>query len=144
MILGKHINKYYIKYGVRLFIGLLALVAVDYFQLIIPNMYQKLVNGMNQGYVLVDGVRKEFDMNFLLDEICMPMVGIILLMVFGRFLWRIMIFGAAIKVETDIRNEMFDHAKDLSREYYQVHKVGDLMSLFTNDLDTVQECYGWG
>lgn len=144
MILGKHINKYYLKYGVRLFIGLLALIAVDYFQLIIPNMYQKLVNGMNQGYVLVDDVRKEFDMNFLLDEICMPMVGIIFLMVFGRFLWRIMIFGAAIKVETDIRNEMFDHAKDLSREYYQVHKVGDLMSLFTNDLDTVQECYGWG
>lgn len=144
MILGKHINKYYLKYGARLFIGLLALIAVDYFQLIIPNMYQKLVNGMNQGYVLVDDVRKEFDMNFLLDEICMPMVGIIFLMVFGRFLWRIMIFGAAIKVETDIRNEMFDHAKDLSREYYQVHKVGDLMSLFTNDLDTVQECYGWG
>ncbi|MGM9605775.1 MAG: ABC transporter ATP-binding protein, partial [Faecousia sp.] len=32
----------------------------------------------------------------------------------------------------------------LSREYYQVNKVGSLMSLFTNDLDTVQECFGWG
>ena len=39
---------------------------------------------------------------------------------------------------------MFRHAEDLSREYYQVNKVGNLMSLFTNDLDTVQECYGWG
>ena len=39
---------------------------------------------------------------------------------------------------------MFDRAKDLSREYYQVNKVGNLMSLFTNDLDTVQECFGWG
>lgn len=144
MIFGKHINKYYVKYGGRLLLGLFALVTVDYLQLVIPNMYQMLINGMNQGYVTVDGVQRGFDMNFLLDEICMPMVGIILAMVFGRFLWRVMIFGGAIKVETDIRNEMFNHAKDLSREYYQVHKVGDLMSLFTNDLDTVQECYGWG
>ena len=47
-------------------------------------------------------------------------------------------------METDLRDKMFSHAKNLSREYYQVNKVGNLMSLFTNDLDTVQECYGWG
>ena len=144
MIFGKHINKYYIKYASMLLLGLVALIVVDYFQLIIPNIYQMVVNGMNQGFVEVDGVQKVFDLTFLLDEVCMPMVGIILVMVFGRFLWRVTIFGAAIKVEADLRNEMFDHAKDLSREYYQVNKVGDLMSLFTNDLDTVQECYGWG
>ncbi len=144
MIFGKHINKYYIKYAGMLLLGLLALIVVDYFQLIIPNMYQLVINGMNDGYIFVDGVQRVFDLDFLLDEICMPMVGIILIMVFGRFLWRVTIFGAAIKVETDIRNEMFDRAKDLSREYYQVNKVGDLMSLFTNDLDTIQESYGWG
>ena len=38
----------------------------------------------------------------------------------------------------------FSHCKDLSREYYQVNKVGNLMSLYTNDLDTFQECYSWG
>lgn len=144
MIFGKHINKYYLKHGLRLFIGLLALIAVDYLQLLIPNLYQMIINGMNQGYVIVDGIQKTFDMNFLLDNICMPMVGIILSIVTGRFIWRIAIFGAAIKVETDLRNRMFDHAKNLSREYYQVNKVGNLMSLFTNDLDTIQECYGWG
>ena len=99
---------------------------------------------MNSGSVMVDGVQTPFDMDFLLDKICMPLVGIILGMVVGRFLWRVCIFGAAIKVETDLRNEMFNHAKDLSREYYQVNKVGNLMSLFTNDLDTVQDCYGSG
>lgn len=144
MIFGKHINKYYLKYAHWLLLGLAALVIVDWFQLIIPNLYQMVINGMNNGYVIVDGVQKVFDMDFLLDEICMPMVGIVLGMVFGRFLWRVTLFGAAIRVETDIRNKMFDHAKDLSREYYQVNKVGNLMSLFTNDLDTVQECFGWG
>ena len=39
---------------------------------------------------------------------------------------------------------MFSHCKDLSRDYFQVNKVGSLMSLFTNDLDTIQECFGDG
>ena len=144
LIFGKHINKYYLKYAHLLVLGLAALIGVDYMQLLIPNLYQMVINGMNQGYVVADGIRMDFNMNFLLDKICMPMVGIILCMVVGRFLWRVTLFGAAIKVETDLRDRMFDHCKDLSREYYQINKVGSLMSLFTNDLDTVQECYGWG
>ena len=144
MIFGKHINRYYVRYALWLLMGLAALVLVDYMQLLVPNLYQMVVNGMNQGYVLTDGVQVPFDMDFLLDRICMPMVGIILAMVVGRFLWRVCIFGAAIQVETDLRNRMFDHAKDLSRQYYQVNKVGNLMSLFTNDLETVQDCYGSG
>ena len=144
LIFGKHINKYYLKYGYMMLLGLAALILVDYMQLIIPNLYQMVINGMNQGFVMVDGVRTEFNMDFLLDKICMPMVGVILCMVVGRFLWRVALFGAAIKLEADLRDRMFDHCKDLSREYYQVNKVGNLMSLFTNDLDTVQECFGWG
>ncbi len=144
MIFGKHINRYYVKYGLSLLIGLTALITVDYLQLIIPNLYQMVINGINTGSVVVDGQVLPFDTTFLLDRICMPMLGIILSMIFGRFLWRVCIFGAAIKLETDLRNNMFDHIKDLSRQYYQVNKVGNLMSLFTNDLDTVQECFGWG
>ncbi len=144
MIFGKHIRMYYIKHAGRLILGLAALIMVDYLQLIIPNMYQMVINGVSQGFVEVDGVSMVFDMDFLLDYICMPMVGVILCIVFGRFLWRAMFFGSAISVEEDLRNRMFDNAKNLSREYYQVNKVGNLMSLFTNDLDTVQECFGWG
>lgn len=144
MIFGKHINRYYFKYAGLIILGLFALILVDWFQLVIPNLYQLLINGMNYGVVEVDGVMRTFDAAFLLDEICMPMVGIVLAMVFGRFLWRVTLFTAGVRVETDLRNRMFDHAKDLSREYYQVNKVGNMMSLFTNDLDTVQECFGWG
>ena len=144
MIFGRHINKYYLKYAGWLLLGLAALVLVDYIQLVVPNLYQQVINGMNMGYVAVDGVNLPFDMDFLLDRICLPMVGIVVAMVVGRFLWRVCIFGAAIKVETDLRNEMFSHPKDLSRQFYQENKVGGLMSLFTNDLETVQDCYGSG
>ena len=144
MIFGKHINRYYLRYAGWLILGLVALVAVDFLQLEIPKLYGMVINGMNEGYVTVNAEQLPFDLNFLLDKICMPMVWVILAMVFGRFLWRICFFGSAVRLEEDLRNRMFSHARHLSREYYQVNKVGDLMSLFTNDLDTVQECFGWG
>ena len=144
MLFGKHINRYYLKYAPMLFFGILALIVIDYMQLLLPELYKMVINGINEGAVEVDGVLHTFDMDFLLDKICLPMIYIILSMVAGRFLWRICFFGAGIKVETDLRGRMFDHCKDLSQQYYQVNKVGDLMSLFTNDLETVQDCFGSG
>ena len=144
MIFGKHINRYYLRYSFMLLLGLVALIGVDYLQLKIPALYGMVINGMDYGFVEIDGVAHAFNVEFLLDQICMPMVWVILCIVFGRFLWRICFFGSAVKLEEDLRNRMFSHAQELSREYYQVNKVGDLMSLFTNDLDTVQECFGWG
>lgn len=144
MIFGKHINRYYFKHGLMLLTGIAALILVDYFQLILPELYRIVVNGMNGGLVEIDGSLVPFTMEVLLDEVCFKLIVIILVLVTGRFLWRVCIYGAAIKVETDLRNRMFDHCKNLSREYFQVNKVGNLMSLFTNDLDTIQECFGDG
>ena len=144
MIFGKYINKYYLKYAWILLVGLAALILVDYFQLEVPELYRMVVNGINTGVVETAEGTVPFDLNFLLDEICMPLIIIILVMVVGRFTWRICFFGTGIRVETSIRDRMFDHCKDLSAQYYQVNKVGNLMSLFTNDLETIQECFGSG
>ncbi len=144
MIFGRHINRYYLKYAWILIIGIAALVFVDYFQLMIPELYRMVINGMNTGFVEVGGELVPFDTEFLLDKICLPLIIIILVMVVGRFLWRICFFGSGIKVETDIRNRMFDRSRFLSQEYYAVNKVGNLMSLYTNDLETVQDCFGSG
>ena len=144
MIFGKHINRYYLKYSPVLFLGILALVLVDFLQLEVPRLYKMAINGINDGSVEINGVLHEFNTDFLLDKICLPLIFIILFMVVGRFLWRICFFGSGIKVETDIRRRMFDHCRDLSQQYYQVNKVGNMMSLFTNDLETVQDCFGSG
>ena len=144
MIFGKHINRYYLKYAHFLLLGLVAQVAVDYLQLEIPKYYRMVVNGINLGVVEIDGQTLPFDMTLVIQRICMPMVAVVLAMIAGRFLWRVCFFGSGIRLEEDLINRMFGHAKELSREYYQVNKVGDLMSLFTNDLDTVRECFGWG
>lgn len=144
MIFGRHINSYYFHYAPMLLLGTAALLLVDSLQLLIPKMYRQIINGMNRGTVFADGENLPFDMDFLLDRICMPMIGIILAIVFGRFVWRIMFFGAATRVEARLREDMFDNCRYLDCDFYQHNKVGNLMSLFTNDLDTVQECFGWG
>lgn len=137
MIFGKYINKYYAKYGIIFLIGIASLVAVDVYQLKIPEIYGQIVDGLDPtttATITVD----------LLKTLCKNMLIIIAVMVVGRFLWRICFFGTAIKVETDLKNKMFDHCKDLSQNFYSQNKVGNLMSLFTNDIDTINECFGDG
>ncbi|MBR4308989.1 MAG: ABC transporter ATP-binding protein [Oscillospiraceae bacterium] len=144
LLFGKHVNRYYGKYFPRILLGLIALITIDYVQLEIPRLYRMVINGLNTGSAEWKGAMYTFDLDFLLDRICLPMLMVILVMLVGRFLWRICFFGAGINVETDLRSRMFDRCKDLSQQYYQTNKVGNLMALFTGDLDTIQECFGWG
>ena len=144
MIFGKYINRYYLKNAPALLLGLLALLTVDYIQLLIPRLYRLVINGVNLGQVVVNGQTLAFTKEVLFRHICGPMIYIIVLMVIGRFLWRICFFGSAVRVAADLRERMFDHSRRLSQQYYQVNKVGNLMSLYTNDLDTIQECFGDG
>ena len=144
MIFGKYINRYYLKNAPVLLLGLLALLIVDYIQLLIPQFYRLVINGVNLGQVVVNGQTLPFTKEVLLQHICLPMIWIVVLMVIGRFLWRICFFGSAVRVAANLRERMFDHSRQLSQQYYQVNKVGNLMSLYTNDIDTIQECFGDG
>ena len=144
MIFGKYINRYYLKNAPVLLLGLLALLMVDYIQLLIPQFYRLVINGVNLGRVVVNGQTLPFTTEVLLQHICLPMIWIVVLMVIGRFLWRICFFGSAVRVAANLRERMFDHSRQLSQQYYQVNKVGNLMSLYTNDIDTIQECFGDG
>ena len=144
MIFGKYINRYYLKNAPVLLLGLLALLMVDYIQLLIPQFYRLVINGVNLGQVVVNGQPLPFTKEVLLQHICLPMIWIVVLMVIGRFLWRICFFASAVRVAANLRERMFDHSRQLSQQYYQVNKVGNLMSLYTNDIDTIQECFGDG
>jgi ATP-binding cassette subfamily B multidrug efflux pump len=144
VIFGKAINRYYLKYAPVLLLGILSLLTVDYIQLLIPELYRLVINGVNLGQVVVDGQTLPFTREVLFQHICLPMIWIVVLMVIGRFLWRVCFFGSAVSVAADLRERMFDHSRRLSQQYYQVNKVGNLMSLYTNDLDTIQECFGDG
>lgn len=136
MLLGKYINKYYLIFSWALLLGIIALIFVDLAQLKIPEIYSAIIDGLNgEGTPLT----KESLLNY-----CMTLFIVIAIMVVGRVLWRVCFYGSAIQTSKLIRQKMFDHAKDLPQEYYSKNKVGGLMSLFTNDVNTIQECFGDG
>ena len=51
MLFGKHINKYYKKYWYYFLIGIIALIAVDWIQLYMPEFLGKIVDLLSVDYV---------------------------------------------------------------------------------------------
>ena len=116
--------------------GIIALILVDLAQLKIPEIYSTIIDGLNgEGTPLTKTMLLSF---------CKELFIVIAIMVSGRMLWRICFYGSAIQTSKLLRKRMFNHAKDLPQEYYSKNKVGGLMSLFTNDINTIQECFGDG
>ncbi len=134
MIFGRHINRFYRKYGIFFFLGVCALVVVDWYQLLIPDITGTIIEGIQFGTLTAEALR----------GLMVELVGIAIVMVVGRFLWRIFIMGTSRRVDYELRNDMFQHAEKLSQRFYQENKSGGLMALFTNDLNAVRMAFGPG
>ena len=137
MLLGKYINKYYLRYALFFIIGILALVAIDYFQTLLPEYLGQLVGLFSNsvdGYIDLDVINKTI--------ISVVVVGVIMFL--GRIIWRLSIFYAARKIDANMREEMFLKAERLPLSFYHDTKVGVIMTRFTNDLETIEEYLMWG
>jgi len=134
MLFGKHLNKLYLKYGLLYFVGIAALIAVDFYQLEIPTLVGGIIGDLEHSTLTEPG----------LWGYVVQIAMIAAVLVVGRVLWRICIMGTSWRIGYDLRNEMFEHAEKLSRNFYQQNKSGALMALFTNDLDAVRMAFGPG
>lgn len=134
MVIGKHFTKYYFKYGFLFIVGILALIFVDFFQLEIPEIIGNII----------DGIRDNTLTKEMILDYAIKMLGIAFIVFVGRFLWRVCIFGNGVKIEADIRNEMFAHMEKLSSRYFNENKTGALMALYTNDLSMIRQAFGSG
>ena len=66
MLFGKHINRYYLKYLPVMLLGVAALTMVDFLQLVIPELYRAVINGILYGTADKNGETVPFDMDYLL------------------------------------------------------------------------------
>ena len=136
MLFGKHVNKFYKKYFWFFFLGIVALIVIDYFQLMIPEIFGDLIDATEDGSIFNN-------LNILNNAVMW--IGIIAIIMFcGRFTWRYCIFGVGVRIEADMRDMMFLHSEELSYNYYKKHKTGVLMALYTNDLQTIRAFFGQG
>lgn len=70
--------------------------------------------------------------------ILLSMAAIALTVLAGRIGWRYCIFGAARRIERDMRNDLFSHLSTLPASYFHEHKAGEVMAYMTNDLEAVR------
>lgn len=139
MITGKYVNLYYKKYFLFFLIGIIALLAVDFFQLMIPEICGNIIDGVKE-----NGDNSLFNKPELMMQYMIQLGCIAFIMFAGRFGWRYCVFGTAAKIEGDLREAMFGCALKYSNQYYKEHKTGSLMALFTNDLSTIRQAFGGG
>lgn len=138
MIFGKFINKYYKKYVLFFIVAFLAIIAVDWVQLYLPEFLGELVNLFKPE---VEGAA--IDQKLLLSLI-LKIIVIALIMFVGRVLWRVMLFTPTRNIETGLRKDMYLKAERLSLDFYHENKIGTILSWMSTDLETVEDCIGWG
>lgn len=134
MIFGKYVNRFYFKYFLHFFIGVLFLILVDYVQLLVPQIIGDLSRANDNGTLTES----------MINQGALNIFYVAIFMFTGRFIWRVSILSGAFNIASDLREDMFVKCEKLSQRFYQENKVGAMMSYFTNDLDTIQEAYGWG
>jgi len=126
------LKPYITKYEKYYKFGLFALIFVNAFQLVIPQILRAAVNDLTFGRATSPGL-----LRYALIIICFAAgVGGM------RFFWRYMIIGASRKIEFDLRNRFYKTLVGMGVPYFNKSKVGDLMALATNDLDAVRMMAG--
>ncbi|MCL1927563.1 MAG: ABC transporter ATP-binding protein/permease [Treponema sp.] len=130
----KTIFPYLKKYRFPYVWGFICLIIVDAAQALIPQFIRRAVDRITAGnFEMIDIIRP-----------CLAMLGVMLLVASGRFLWRYFIHGASRKIETELRDRLFSHLLTLSYDFYQKHKIGDLMARAINDISGIRMALGWG
>jgi ATP-binding cassette subfamily B protein len=122
------------KYRTSYVLGFICLIVVDAAQTVIPQFIRRAVDLITRG-------------NFAWAEVlrlCLAMLAVMALIASGRFLWRFFIHGSSRRIETEIRDTLFSHLLSLSYDFYQRHKIGDLMARAINDIGAVRDALGWG
>jgi len=143
MVFGKHVNKFYKKYFWYFFFGILFLIFVDVIQVFIPKLSGNIADNVIDKNLAgtIFGIESNYA-NLIKDILLISLIGIG--MFIGRYCWRILIFGESVKVQADLRKDMFEKCEELSQRYYKANKTGAILSYFSNDLETIEEAFGFG
>ncbi|WBL13208.1 ABC transporter transmembrane domain-containing protein [Sutcliffiella sp. NC1] len=114
--------------------GVILLAFVALLELVPPMIVGKTVDFIADGQVTTT----------LLVQLMLILL-ISALVVYGlRYLWRIMIFGASVRLARLLRNNLYKHFTKMSPNFYQRKRVGDLMAHSTNDIQAIQQTAGAG
>ncbi|MDO6470516.1 ABC transporter ATP-binding protein [Maribacter sp. 1_MG-2023] len=131
----KHLNKYFKKYWLKLFFGIIITIVARLFQLIMPSYVNNSITVVEQ-YIKAE-IEKSTAQELLLEYILI-IIGAAFLSGFFTFLMRQLIINISRYIEFDLKNEIFDHYQKLSLNFYKKNRTGDLMNRISEDVNEVR------
>jgi ATP-binding cassette subfamily B protein len=131
----KHLNKYFKKYWLKLFFGIIITIVARLFQLIMPSYVNNSITVVEQ-YIKAE-IEKSTAQELLMEYILI-IIGAALLSGFFTFLMRQLIINISRYIEYDLKNEIFDHYQKLSLNFYKKNRTGDLMNRISEDVNEVR------
>lgn len=130
----KSISRYMKPYKTKYIIGVLWLIVIDTLVIYVPQILRNFANDYQNGTLTKDK----------LVTYALLTIGAGLIVSIGRYFWRVCLFGSARRIEYDIRRQLFNHWLSMDNEFYNYHKIGDLMAYATNDINSVRMFTGEG
>ncbi len=115
-----------------LLLGILALIGVDGLQLVVPKIFQRVIDALASGNAE----------SGLIWRMGVAILAVTLGMAVCRFFWRWFIVGTSHRIDRDLRGEFYDHLQKLPAEFFDRTKVGDVMAHATNDINAVRMACG--
>ena len=125
---SKYALSFFRKYIVYYIFGIIILIGIDLLQTEVP-----LIVGRSIDSIALNEFRGHV---VTVQLISLILIGVLVFI--GRIAWRWFIFGAARKIERDMRNGLYEHLQTLSASYFQEHKAGEIMAYMTSDIESVR------
>jgi ATP-binding cassette subfamily B protein len=146
----KHLNKYFLKYKVRLLLGVIFVAASNLFAIFPAQLVRKSIDLIKSH--LEDLVQAKGN-NTLTHKLGEDLGSAILYFTFlviafaiirGLFMYfmRQTIIVMSRKIEYDLKNEIFNHYQLLDQTFYRNNRIGDLMSRISEDVSRVRMYVG--
>lgn len=132
-VFRRYLRKYWRFYS----IGIAALVVVDTLEAFPPLLLKSGIDALTP--LKFDGALRVF-----LLRLVLLYMGIAVVQGCMRYLWRKYIVRTSMMASHDMRLELFDHLTIMSPGFFQKRRVGDLVSLSTNDIEAVRFALGPG
>ena len=140
MVELKHLNKYFLKYKIKIIIGIFITIIARIFALITPNLIGDSIT-IIENYTSNSSLEIEVIKSKLLTNILMIVVSAIIAGVF-TFIMRQMLINVSRFIEFDLKNEIYNKYQFLSFDFYKNNRTGDLMNRISEDVSKVRMYIG--
>ncbi|HEB70043.1 MAG TPA: ABC transporter ATP-binding protein, partial [Desulfobulbus sp.] len=106
----------FVRYRLRLLLGFIALLGVDFLQLLIPMLLKKGIDGLSLRTATASSLLR-------LSLFILLIAATVALL---RFVWRTLIIGFSRLLERNLRDRIFAHLLQMDRPFYGRWSTGDL------------------